>query len=687
MKDLSEVQQKVVVHAPAKDVLQFGIAAQMNARIFNILRYDIYSRPILACLREYIANAVDAHVAAGIPEVPVRVSLPTKLSPVLIIRDFGKGLDNVQIKDLIEYGASTKRDTNDEAGYFGIGAKAAFSYSDTYTVVTYNGGTKTSYTALLDDTREGILQKMAEAPSSETGVEIRIPVQKEDIEAFRREATYCCQALTPVPEGLEDLPFETPPEHRTPYGWLLPRGGWIALVGWIPYKLDLSRCQTQLEELGMWHILATSSGVLKFDIGEVEISASREELHYSAPTLKAIAAKLNDMVHFHWGNLGTQIEEAKTVWDQRLAVQAFQGLFTLMLPEKYRSFGEPWVTLDTWVGHKDQFNNPIMGVNGKQEGHYLFRISSSKLVVSPKTRIIIRDANIRLSQVGLQTKKGGVSVYDVIVSPDDGQTLAAMREALDKALLQAEGTGVPIVLLSSLPKIPRVPRTKSKQAVPCHYLQTYTGKWLSCGENEPQPDATTPYIVELKRGQFYGFDRWSQESAARYLEFFSEFCSLYGVERPEIFKYSSKHQKKAVGIPLKEWLTLRCREVLKSGTRLGKDFQTVLRKNISGCVSSYELDLEPFQSRLGNNHPVVQMFSEQLEASKRACDYNHITSKYKDILLHLSSLLELQDTHSLLVEEVFKKYPLLGLVARNKYLFRTNEEHWLDYILYRDGIK
>ena len=74
----------------------------------------------MAVLREVTTNALDAHVAAGVTR-PSR-STPTELAPVLTIKDYGVGLSVEDIRNIFsQYGASTKRETNDQVGSLGLG--------------------------------------------------------------------------------------------------------------------------------------------------------------------------------------------------------------------------------------------------------------------------------------------------------------------------------------------------------------------------------------------------------------------------------------------------------------------------------------------------------------------------------------------------------------------------------------
>ena len=68
--------------------VNFGIKSSGLHHILGILRNQLYSDKVLAVLREYTCNAVDAHTQAGCPERPIEVILPNAMNPFIKIRDF-----------------------------------------------------------------------------------------------------------------------------------------------------------------------------------------------------------------------------------------------------------------------------------------------------------------------------------------------------------------------------------------------------------------------------------------------------------------------------------------------------------------------------------------------------------------------------------------------------------------------
>lgn len=104
-----------------------------------------YNSPELAVLREWISNAHDAHVAAGIKR-PVKVALPSALNPMLTVEDFGLGMTSDFVENsYLSFGTSTKDLANDEIGGFGQGGKSALAIAAQYMMTTISEGLKNIY--------------------------------------------------------------------------------------------------------------------------------------------------------------------------------------------------------------------------------------------------------------------------------------------------------------------------------------------------------------------------------------------------------------------------------------------------------------------------------------------------------------------------------------------------------------
>jgi DNA topoisomerase VI subunit B len=99
--------------------------------IIDIIRKKIYSHPIRTMVQEYLSNAKDSCLEAGKDSSCIHVSLPTHLKPEFSIRDYGVGMSDERIREVfVQYGISTKRNSVSQLGYFGIGSKSGWAYTD-----------------------------------------------------------------------------------------------------------------------------------------------------------------------------------------------------------------------------------------------------------------------------------------------------------------------------------------------------------------------------------------------------------------------------------------------------------------------------------------------------------------------------------------------------------------------------
>lgn len=184
---ISTKTKEMDTNIDVQESVDFGIDKENEAVIIDILRNKLYSHKIRTLVQEYMSNARDANREVGQTN-PILVHFPTSESPDFWVRDYGPGLSSDRIaKVFVKYGNSTKRDTNTQTGGFGIGAKSAWSYTDSFIIESYYDGMKTVYNAQIADNNLGRLDKIAEHPTAEpSGVKVVVGVRQSDIREFGR---------------------------------------------------------------------------------------------------------------------------------------------------------------------------------------------------------------------------------------------------------------------------------------------------------------------------------------------------------------------------------------------------------------------------------------------------------------------------------------------------------------------
>ena len=294
----------------------FGIDREDMSFIARLLRDDMYSDKMLAVVREYSTNAVDAHQKAGIGETPIRIKVPTSMEPVLKIRDFGAGIAKEEIFDrYVKYGKSDKRDS-DLNGYFGIGCKAGFAYGDSFIVRTFHNGTESVFSAQIGDDQLGGIFLLSEQPTTETGLEIEIEVQVRDVDAFQSRIKDVCTYLEVTPilsKELEVAPYNKGKEllegvYQIPEGDLENVAGWnsgytsYAVMGGVRYPIDKNLSYEGIQytdELRKQCEKLLQKGLyIEFDMSDFPLvmHPSRERLVYERTTKLNLKGRFKEVI-------------------------------------------------------------------------------------------------------------------------------------------------------------------------------------------------------------------------------------------------------------------------------------------------------------------------------------------------------------------------------------------------------
>jgi hypothetical protein len=182
--------------------LGFGIS---DIRLVVDILSKLYAYPIQTLVQEYICNGRDAMRENGTwGTKAIKIGVPNKFEPTFKVRDYGCGITPDRMENIfVNYGSSTKRNSNTQTGGFGIGAKSAFAYTDSFSITSFVDGVKYLYVAHLGD--EGGVNLVNKSATTEAnGVEISIGVKTNDISSFR-EAVQRCIRYWSEPINLEGV--------------------------------------------------------------------------------------------------------------------------------------------------------------------------------------------------------------------------------------------------------------------------------------------------------------------------------------------------------------------------------------------------------------------------------------------------------------------------------------------------
>jgi hypothetical protein len=264
---------------------------QQEMRYVSSLLRNNYSEPILATVREIVANALDANRGSS---QPISIQCPNRIDPIFKVRDFGAGLSEADLFGLYtKYGRSTKRSDNACIGGFGIGRFAPLSYTDSFTVISYHGGEALTVMVYVDehgDTRFSMLNRCKSNEPS--GLEINVAVKFDDVNSFQT-------ALNSVLRFQDCNSYVTNLQVNK-IEWLIKTDKWAVssltenfiVMGGISYPIKIDAC-IPLDHPMLKDWSYTAGLVLFAPVGSVPLHHSRESLEYTEHCKKYIATRIN----------------------------------------------------------------------------------------------------------------------------------------------------------------------------------------------------------------------------------------------------------------------------------------------------------------------------------------------------------------------------------------------------------
>lgn len=254
-----------------------------------------YSNPIGSLVRELTSNSFDSHQEAGIDlPVTVKISNGNKLigeTAKIHFIDYGVGLSPERVENVFcKFFTSTKRDTNNLIGGFGIGAKSPLAYVDMFYIYTnyegkhyiysVNKGEESPEMSLIDisDTTEG------------NGTEVIVNIKETDIPIFIREIKNQLKYFDNIQYINCDMS-----DYR-----IIKDGHFIRNTSSGDYDLDIciGRVRYPLDTSIVYpNELRLLRGVgLYFDIGEIEVVWNRENIYYTEKTIAKITERISEAI-------------------------------------------------------------------------------------------------------------------------------------------------------------------------------------------------------------------------------------------------------------------------------------------------------------------------------------------------------------------------------------------------------
>ena len=339
---ITENKSKRVVQSHDFNSVNCTIDAEDMRYVASLLRNN-YSNTRLAVVREISANALDANLESK-SDRKIEIKLPTSMNPTFAVRDFGGGLSEEDVFGLYsKYGKSTKRDSNNYIGAFGIGKFAPLSYGDNFTCVSYHGGEKASYNVFVNEDDDTKIVQLHKEPSDEpSGLSIEVAVCEDDISEFMDVVKSFFQFFSDeemplflgveddfiekrekVLESKSDEWFVLKEEERNYYS----RHESHVIMGRVSYQIDrsainvenfVSDSATDIRKSNLINnILQMDGFYLRVPLGSVKLHHSRESLEYNKATQQKIVESLLVAVDEIQEIAKEKLADSEDLWDAK----------------------------------------------------------------------------------------------------------------------------------------------------------------------------------------------------------------------------------------------------------------------------------------------------------------------------------------------------------------------------------
>lgn len=304
---------------------------ESSAVLYSALR-NLYSDLITSTTREIFSNCVDSVIQAN-SDIPIEIWLN---NDNIIFKDFGMGMNFDTINEVyLSMGSSTKNDSNELIGMYGLGSKSPLCLSDAFTLESIYDGIKNGFLIYIDETEHiRVKHSFTQETNDYNGTIVKIPIKKQDRASWEKA----------VLSIIKFFPNQTKLFGITQQKIISPV---IEGDKWAIYPGNLDQVNILYANLPYSD---TTSGipnnvVLKFNVGEINLTPSREMPRYTEKTKLAIKDAIQAF----------RTEIVDLVRDQIDNAEKFEDVVRVVhsMPE--------WNTSKEYVWKNKKFNYPLVG--------------------------------------------------------------------------------------------------------------------------------------------------------------------------------------------------------------------------------------------------------------------------------------------------------------------------------------
>lgn len=292
------------------ETINVGIDEKNIAHFFRMIA-NLYQDPITAVLREIGANCLDAAKEAKTESLGWELHLPSKLDANVRFIDNGVGISHEQMIRIYSIiGASTKRDSNNLIGGFGVGKWSLCSLVNNFQAISTFNGTRTQYFISLQSSGLPDIKVIkSEQTTDRNGFEIKFLCPNryidEMVQKSRRVYTFFDIQPKFFLDGKQlsghatDMPkplFAPKVKDRFEiFGRDAYQVETCVVMGGVAYALPMNRMMENAK-FKKFDQLLNSKLIIHAPIGEYSITPSREAIQMDDLTTDRLVARLTSII-------------------------------------------------------------------------------------------------------------------------------------------------------------------------------------------------------------------------------------------------------------------------------------------------------------------------------------------------------------------------------------------------------
>lgn len=285
-----------------EDSIEANINKSSMPFLFEMMSKSLYKNPIGSMIREITSNCFDSHREAGVDDPVVIKVDEDEEGRYISFNDYGVGLSPSRIRKVyMNFFSSTKRETNDLIGGFGLGSKTPLAYTDLFYINTVFDGTKYHYCLHKGESKPTLELLLEETTSERNGTEVRVHFQLKGQDRYIDGRGYDIEEVKFFEEVRSQLCYFDNVFFQNCWGisneYTIYEGEGFKYRSDSQYSSEMHIVLSKVSYPIDWNEIGMSSitvpvGV-KFEIGELQVTPSRESIRYTDEAKSLIIERIS----------------------------------------------------------------------------------------------------------------------------------------------------------------------------------------------------------------------------------------------------------------------------------------------------------------------------------------------------------------------------------------------------------